>query len=48
MDNADSSIASAPLPTSRTLRTRTNLLFQLFRFVAINLKMLKILRKEPQ
>lgn len=45
MDNADSSIANAPLPTSRTLSIRTNLLFQFARFIAINFKMLKMIRK---
>ena len=46
MDDADSSIANAPLPTSRTVKARTNLLFQVVRFVALNFKMLKIIRKE--
>lgn len=45
MDDADSSIANAPLPTSRTVKSRTNLLFQFARFIALNFKMLKIIRK---
>jgi len=46
MDHTTDDIASAPLPTARTLRARTNLLVQLERFFAINLKMAKIIRKE--
>jgi hypothetical protein len=33
------SIAASPLPTSRTLRLRRNVPFQLLRFAAINLRM---------
>ena len=36
-------IADAPLPTHATLRMRHNLLLQLWRFVSINLKMLRII-----
>jgi hypothetical protein len=46
MDHTDSDIASAPLPTEKTLRARKNLLVQVGRFVAINAKMLKIIRRE--
>ena len=46
MDNTDANIASAPLPTKKTLRARKSLLAQFARFMAINLKMLKIIRKE--
>ena len=46
MDSTDSDIASAPLPTEKTLRARKNLLVQSGRFLAINAKMLKIIRKE--
>ena len=46
MDHTDASIANAPLPTAKTLRARTNLIAQLGRFFAINLKMAKIIRKE--
>jgi hypothetical protein len=48
MDDADAStatIAAAPLPTPRTVRARTNLPVQAWRFVAINLRMVKIIRK---
>ena len=46
MDHTAEDIASAPLPTSGTLRARSNLLVQFERFLAINLKMAKIIRKE--
>ena len=36
-------IGDAPLPTRATLRMRQNLLFQFWRFVRINLKMLRII-----
>ncbi len=45
MDHTADDIASAPLPTAKTLRDRTNLLVQFERFLAINLKMAKIIRK---
>ena len=48
MDHTTDDIASAPLPTAKTLRARTSLLVQLERFLAINLKMAKIIRKEPR
>jgi hypothetical protein len=44
MDNSTAeSIATAPLPTSRTLRLRRNVPFQLLRFVAINLRMARVI-----
>ena len=46
MDDAEASIASAPLPTAKTLRVRKNLFLQFERFLVINMKMLKIIRKE--
>jgi hypothetical protein len=46
MDDTEANIASAPLPTDKTLRARKNLLIQFERFVAINMKMLKVIRKE--
>ena len=46
MDDTEASIASAPLPTARTLRARKNLFIQFGRFLVINAKMLKIIRKE--
>lgn len=36
-------IADAPLPTGRTLRMRQNLLVQSWRFVRINLRMMRII-----
>lgn len=45
MDTTAESIASAPLPTEKTLRMRRNLLYQAVRFVAINLKMIKIIAR---
>ena len=41
----DEAIASAPLPTPKTLSRRRNIAFQLLRFAAINLKMLRIIRR---
>ena len=35
-------IADAPLPTSARLRMRQNLLVQFWRFIRINLKMMRI------
>jgi hypothetical protein len=46
MHDTDADIASAPLPTAATLRARKNLVIQFGRFLAINTKMLKIIRKE--
>jgi hypothetical protein len=45
MDHAEAAVAAAPLPTPRTIRSRTNLPVQAWRFVAINLRMAKIIRK---
>lgn len=45
MDTADASIAQAPLPTEKTVRARTNLIVQVWRFAAINVRMLKMVRK---
>ena len=46
MDRTADDIASAPLPTARTLRARASLVTQFARFLAINLKMAEIIRKE--
>jgi hypothetical protein len=43
---ADDRIAAAPLPTARTLRRRSNLVIQTWRFARINLRMLHIIRKD--
>jgi hypothetical protein len=45
MENANESIANAPLPTEKTLRFRRNVLIQLWRFAVINLKMVNMIRK---
>jgi hypothetical protein len=39
-------IAHAPLPTDDTLRRRTSLVVQLWRFAWINLRMYKMVRME--
>ena len=41
---AEQHIAAAPLPTPSTLSHRRNLLYQLVRFFAINLKMIRVIR----
>ena len=45
MDDATRSIASAPLPTARTLRRRKSLFFQVLRFAALNLRMVSMITK---
>jgi hypothetical protein len=45
MTDVDSSIAQAPLPTEKTVRSRTALPTQVVRFGAINLRMIKIILK---
>jgi hypothetical protein len=45
MDDAARSIAEAPLPTRRTLRARSSLPFQVLRFVAFNIRMLRMVKK---
>jgi hypothetical protein len=45
MDDAARSIASAPLPTEQTLRRRKSLFFQVWRFAALNLRMLTMITK---
>ncbi|MCX6429547.1 MAG: hypothetical protein NTX12_00955 [Actinobacteria bacterium] len=45
MENADEVIARAPLPTAKTLRARRNIFVQFLRFVSINFKMIKMIRK---
>ena len=41
----DEAVASAPLPTPKTLSRRRNLPFQLLRFAAINLKMMRVIAR---
>jgi len=45
MDNAESSISKAPLPTENTLRARKNVLLQGWRFIALNIRMVKMILK---
>jgi hypothetical protein len=45
MTDTDERIATAPLPTARTLRMRTNLLVQAWRFVVVNLRMARMIRR---
>jgi hypothetical protein len=45
MDNPNEVIARAPMPTEKTLKFRKNVLIQLWRFAAINIKMVKMIRK---
>ena len=35
----------APMPTDRTIRARTNLPYQVYRFGRVNLRMLKLVRR---
>jgi hypothetical protein len=45
MESVDDRIASAPLPTARTIRRRRSLPRQLLRFVLINVRMMRMVRK---
>jgi hypothetical protein len=45
MDDATERIASAPLPTAQTLRRRQGLLFQSWRFVALNTRFVTMIFK---
>lgn len=45
MEHGDERILSAPLPTARTLRMRTSIPIQIWRFFWINLRMLSMVRK---
>lgn len=45
MNDTESGIAEAPLPTARTLRERSNVSYQVLRFLAFNLKMLRMVKK---
>lgn len=45
MNNPMEDINRAPLPTEQTLKMRKNLIFQLFRFAALNIKMIRMIRK---
>ncbi len=45
MADEENAISGAPLPTEKTLRSRRNLVIQLWRFVAINFRMVKMIFK---
>ena len=45
MENPNEGIARAPLPTQKTLKQRKSLVLQLFRFIVMNFKMIKMIRK---
>ncbi len=45
MDDSASTIATAPLPTKKTLRSRKNIPFQILRFAAFNIRMLRMVTK---
>lgn len=45
MDDAVRDIAKAPMPTAETLAHRKNLIFQSWRFVALNIRMLRMILK---
>lgn len=40
---ASEAIAAAPLPTPKTLRRRNSVFFQLLRFIAINVRMIRVI-----
>jgi hypothetical protein len=46
MSDVNAQIAHAPLPTEKTLRMRTSLPFQLWRFLRINLRIYKMVVRE--
>jgi len=45
MSDIDERIASAPLPTDRTVRMRSSLPVQAWRFVRINLRMVRMIHR---
>jgi len=45
MDNVNDRIAQAPLPSTRALRKRQSLPYQTGRFVALNLRMIRMVAK---
>ncbi len=45
MTDVNTSIAAAPMPTEKTVKSRTSLPTQMMRFGAINLRMVKIILK---
>jgi hypothetical protein len=45
VNDTEARIASAPLPTARTLRRRNALAMQAWRFAVINLRMVRMIRR---
>jgi len=45
MSDVERSIADAPLPTAGTLRRRKSLIYQATRFVAFNVRMMKMVTR---
>lgn len=45
MDNATTDIANAPLPTPQTLSWRRNIGYQLWRFVMLNIRFVKMITR---
>jgi hypothetical protein len=45
MSDIDERIAAAPLPTDKTLRRRSSLPVQAWRFARINVRMVQMIRK---
>ncbi|MHB8335179.1 MAG: hypothetical protein ACYDEH_09850 [Acidimicrobiales bacterium] len=45
MDNAIADIKNSPLPTAQTLRRRNHVLYQLWRFVALNVRFVTMIFK---
>jgi hypothetical protein len=45
MSDIDERIASAPLPTAKTLKQRSSLPVQAWRFVRINARMIRMIRR---
>lgn len=41
--STNEAIAAAPMPTPQTLRRRNSVLFQMWRFVVINLRMIRVI-----
>lgn len=45
MESEDEIIARAPLPTEKTLKARKSVVIQLWRFIAINFRMVRMIFK---
>jgi hypothetical protein len=44
-EDKQNGIHSAPMPTKQTLKLRQNILFQLWRFISLNFRMVKMIVK---